>query len=414
MRSKEIRTKRAEAFEQMKVVIDTAEGEDRDLTAEEREKYDAIETEFDSLTERLTRQEATETRERELAATIAETEDKNKETGSTEEQREAAYGEAFDAYLRRGLTFITTEQRNVLTQGVADLPKESRDLSKLTGGAGGFTVPKTFVKRLLAGLREEVTMRAIGAEQLTTTSGEDITFPRVATYGANAGITAELTAITFVDDSFDQVELGAYTYPTGTKISFQLLEDSAVDLERFLNDQIRERIARGQNNHFINGNGTTQPNGVVTAAAVGVTTAAGALTTFTADNIIDLYHSVRRMYRSRGKWLMDDAAVKVLRKLKDNDGQYIWQPGLQADEPDRILGKPVFTDADMPDPAASAKSVLFGDFSKYMIRDVSGIALRRLDERYADQLAVGFIGWMRSDGDLLDLNAIKALQHAAV
>lgn len=419
MTSTQLKQERARVFEQMKALNDLADRENRDLSAEERQSYDRMDGEFERLTQRIADTEKQEERERLLfgdAGVPAGT----PEGGTRDERREAetrekAYEDAFMRYLRGGLMDLEVEQRKLLLQGVQELPQELRDLSKGTNSAGGFTVPTGFLNRLLLAVEEDVVVRSLGATRIQTTTGETLPWPKVTAYGANATITAENTAITFVDDTFDQDSVSAYTYPTGTKVSFQLLADTAVDLEGFLRGRMTERIARAQNAHFLTGTGSGQPEGIVTAVPSGqiVTGATGQTLTVTGDDLIDVMYKIKPAFRRRAKWLMNDQMMKVIRKLKDADGQYLFQVSLREGEPDMLLGKPFFVDANMPTPAASAKSIVFGDFGGYLIRDVAAIAMRRLDERFADALQVGFLAWMRSDGMVQDENAFAVYRHAA-
>jgi len=199
------------------------------------------------------------------------------------------------------------------------------------------------------------------------------------------------------------------------RISFQLLQDSAFDLESWLARKLGIRIARITNEHFTVGTGTSQPEGVVTGASQGKVGASGQTTSVTYPDLVDLEHSVDRAYRTNGQWMFHDSSLKALKKMEDSQNRPLWLPGIAQREPDMILGKPYIVNNDMPEMAASAKSILFGDFSAYCIRDVLGVQLLRLVERYADYLQVGFLAFARHDGGMLDAGTgpIKYYQNSA-
>jgi HK97 family phage major capsid protein len=171
-----------------------------------------------------------------------------------------------------------------------------------------------------------------------------------------------------------------------------------------------EAIGIKANTYFVTGTGSGQPNGIVTAASLGKTAAGAAA--ITGDEIIDLYHSLLRPYRKRAVFLMKDSTVQLIRKLKSSDNQYLWQPGLQAGQPDVLLGRPLYTDPDMPAATTGLKSVLFADVSKYWIRSVGTVTVKRLEELYAATGQVGFRVDRRLDGDLVDSAAAKYLIQA--
>ena len=229
-------------------------------------------------------------------------------------------------------------------------------------------------------------------------------------------ILAENTAASEQDIAFNQITLDAYTYTSKiVRVSYQLLQDSAVDIEDFVGRKMGERVARILNQHFTTGTGTNQPRGIVTAAASGKVGASGQTTSITYDDIVDLVHAVDPAYRGRARFMLSDSSVKALKKLKATDGSPLWVPGTALREPDTLLGYGYTINQDMPSMAANAKSILFGDLSKYLIRNVKGFTLVRMAEKYAEFLQVGFMGFARYDGDLLDAgaNPIKFYQNSA-
>jgi HK97 family phage major capsid protein len=186
-------------------------------------------------------------------------------------------------------------------------------------------------------------------------------------------------------------------------VSAELIQDSAYNLEQVLGNLIGIRLGRGTNAALTTGDGNGDPNGIVVASTAGVTAASA--TAFTADELYDLVHSVDPAYRGMPgcAFMMHDSVIKAIRKLKNGDGQYLWQPGLGVGSPDRLLGYPVEVNQQMAGTIeASAKIALFGDFSKYMVREVAGLRFRKLEERYADTDQVAYIAFLRMDGDLID------------
>jgi HK97 family phage major capsid protein len=198
---------------------------------------------------------------------------------------------------------------------------------------------------------------------------------------------------------------------TTIKVSEELLRDSVFDLEDYISTEFARRIASREEESFFNGDGNGKPLGILAetgGAEVGITTASA--TAITADEIMDLYHELKAPYRNKAVWVMNDATIKALRKLKDNNGQYLWQNSLTADAPHTLLGRPVFTSAYMPTIEAGAKAIAFGNFKYYWIADRQGRSFKRLNELYAKTGQIGFVGSQRVDGKLILPEAIKVLQ----
>ena len=233
----------------------------------------------------------------------------------------------------------------------------------------------------------------------------------MASHGSAAWIDEE-GAYTESDETFGQVQLDAHKVGTVIKVSEELLNDSAFDLEGYIRSEFIRRIGDKEEEAFLNGNGTAKPTGILNTtggAQVGVT-AAGA-TAITADELIDLYYSLKAPYRKNAVWVLNDSTVKVIRKLKDSNGNYLLQPALKDGEVSTILGRPYFTSEPAPEIAAGAKTVIFGDLSYYWIGDRQGISFRRLNELYAGNGQVGFLASKRLDGKTVLPEAIKVLQQ---
>jgi HK97 family phage major capsid protein len=268
---------------------------------------------------------------------------------------------------------------------------------------GGYLVPDEFEQRIIEALQEENIFRTL-ANVIQTSHGER-KIPVVASHGTAAWVD-ENEEIPEGDDKFGIVTLGAHKLATLIKVSEELLQDSVFNLESYIAKEFARRIGRAEEEAFITGNGTGRPTGILTSGEA-VTTAGAAIT---ADEVIDFYHSLKEPYRKTAVFITNDQTVKTLRKLKDANGQYIWQPGLQSGTPDTILGKPFKTSVYMPNIASDAKVLAFGDFSYYWVADRQGRAFQRLNELFAVTGQVGFKATQRVDGKLTLPEAVKVLK----
>jgi HK97 family phage major capsid protein len=399
---KRLQERRANVWEQAKALLDTAEGEKRDLTAEEEQTYqrlnadiDAIDARAKDMVEAEQRTKAADEAFRALLAKPQTQERKGPESDS--ELRRWARGEmrGFDVAAPSGVSF--------------------RDLVKGTTTAGGHTVPVTFYGQLMAHLIEVSGLMMAGPTVLNTASGETIEMP-VTTAHSTATLTPEATALTESDPAFAKRSLGAYKYGVLLQISSELLSDTGVDLEGYLSMQAGRALGNAFGADAVTGNGSSKPTGVMTTATTGKTGATGAAGAFTADDLIDLYYSVISPYRNSTScgWLMRDATLGAARKLKDLQGQYLWQPSIQEGAPDTLLGKPVHTDPNVAAVALSAKSVAFGDFSQYFVRMAGGVRFERSDDYAFNSDLVTYRAIIRADGLLIDqTGAVKVFAGGA-
>jgi len=286
------------------------------------------------------------------------------------------------------------------TREYMNLKTEFRVLAVGTGNLGGFTVPQGFVSSLETALLAFGGVRQV-AEIMRTTSGEDLPWPTMDDTGNSGELLAENAAVNLQDVAFGQIIFKAYKYSSkAIKVSVELLEDSAFNLASVLGTALGERIGRIQNTHFTTGDGSSKPKGIVVASSLGKTTASG--TAITSDELIDLFHSVDPAYRVGASWMLHDGILQAIRKLKDSNNNYLLS-GLAEGTPSRILGAPFTINQQMQATVATAtKTILFGQMSKYKIRDVNQIRLLRLNELYAGNDQVGFLAFFRSDGNLLD------------
>lgn len=284
-------------------------------------------------------------------------------------------------------------------------------LSVGTDSEGGYLVPDEFERTLIQTLEEENVFRKL-AKIIQTSSG-DRKIPVVVTKGTAAWLD-EGEEFDESDSVFGQTSIGAYKLGTMIKVSDELLNDSVFNLESYISTEFARRIGAKEEEAFLVGDADGKPTGIFNAtggAQLGIT--AGSATAITADEIIDLVYSLKAPYRKNAVFLMNDATVKAIRKLKDGQGQYLWQPSLTAGTPDTLLNRPVYTSAYAPIIEAGAKTIAFGDFGYYWIADRQGRSFKRLNELFATTGQVGFLASQRVDGKLILPEAVKTLQQKA-
>lgn len=315
---------------------------------------------------------------------------------------------AFETFLRRGREALTTEDRALLV--------EARDQTAGTNSAGGYLVPPGYWDRISEVLKAYGGLLGV-ANVLTTSTGNPIQWPNNDDTANTGAILGEATQVVEQDLTIGTRTLGAYTYTSNQiRVSNPLLEDSAFDLNTWILSKFTTRWGRAIAADLAGGTGTGQPTGIVPNATVAVTGATGQTTTIIYDNLVDLIHSVDPAYRATGRcrFLMSDSARGVIAKIKDQYGRPLFVPSLIAGQPDTILGYPITIDQSVPVMAASAKSVLFGDFYAGMVVRLVGTGhMARLPERYADYNETGFVGFVRLDGRPDDPNAVKAYSNSA-
>jgi len=411
----EARKQRAKLIHDARQLMDKAEAEKRELTAEEQAQWDSMMAEVDSLKARVEKLEQLAEAEASAGGEGDGTQQNGKEPGGEGRGRivppgqqggggEAREGRASKEYRE---AFYRALRGEASGEEIRMLNSEARALSVGTKTAGGYVVPDEFERTLVKKLDDENVMRRL-CTVLPTVSGErDI--PVEASIGSAAWLD-EAGAYTESDVTFGQVVLSAFKLGRIIKVSEELLNDSFFDLEPYLTDVFARVFGSTEETAMVVGDGTKKPTGVVGDSAKGADAAKGAIT---SDNLIDLFHGLRRPYRKKGTFLMADGTAKLVRKLKDSDGQYLWQPGLQLGQPDVLLGRPVEISDNVPAVGTSTKSVLFGDFSYYWIAQRTGVAMQRLNELYAANGQVGFKGFLRVDGKLTLSEAVVHLLHAA-
>ena len=395
----ELREKRAKAWEAAKAFLDSHRNEKGVLSAEDDASYSRMEQEITDLGKEISRLERQEAFEKELSQPVNMPLTGRPAAGSLGKEKT---GRASDEYRQNFWNMMRSK---------TPMPQVVNALQIGTDSEGGYLVPDEYERTLVEALEEENVFRQL-AKVIRTSSG-DRKIPVVATKGTASWIDEE-GAYLESDDSFGQVSIGAYKVGTMIKVSEELLNDSVFDLEAYISREFARRIGAKEEEAFFTGDGSGKPLGVLAAtggAETGVTAASA--TANTADELIDLFYSLKAPYRRNAVWVLNDSTIKAIRKLKDNQGQYLWQPSLTAGAPDLLLGKPVRTSAYMPAIAADAKTVAFGDFSYYWIADRQGRSFKRLNELYAATGQVGFLASQRVDGKLVLPEAIKVLAQKA-
>lgn len=385
------------------------------MTAENRAAWDAADADFDAITAEIERDAKHVQRANSLNQvdrTGAVPASNTPGGGDPENPAAVAYADAFGLYLRNQP--MSTEQARVL-QGGFDQSTIQAAAGTGTGAAGGYLVPPEFRQTLVEQVTFVAAMRQY-AEVITTETGANLPWPTVNETGQEGEILGENAEIGYQDPTFGQASLDAYMYSSKlVRVSYQLLNDNAFNLNTWLPRALGQRIGRIQNRHFTVGTGTSQPDGIVTSATVGVTGSgsfAGAGGAVTYDNLIDLVDSIDPSYiNENSRFMLNQTTRKSIRKLKDGQQRPLWEPSLQVGAPDVLLGYPVALNNYMASPAVNAKTILFGDIrAAYLIRDVSDVAVMRLTERYAEFLQVGFFAFQRSDGTLQNASAAKTFQ----
>lgn len=368
--------------------------------------YDQKMAEIESINQRIENIE----RINQLAAEEAERNGVIEASGRVAKDKASPAAALFGNWLRGGEKGLNAEEQRAFLN----------TMSTTTGSEGGYTVQAEVAATVLDALKSLGGMRA-AATVIQTGAGNDLSYPTSDGTTEEGEIMAQNAAANTADPSFGTLPLNVYKY--GSKIvtvPIELLQDSSVDVVAFVTNRINQRLARITNKHFTIGTGSSQPNGIVTAAGAGRVGATGQTLTILYDDFVELQHSVDFAYREAGTtaFMMHDSSVKVAKKIKDTAGRPIFLPGYDPANNgsiDFILGQPVMVNNHMPVMAANAKSVIFGDLTKYVIRDAMNMAMMRFDDSaYASKGQVGFLAFLRSGGNLMDVGgAVKYYQNSA-
>jgi len=402
----ELRERQQQKISEARQVLDQITDDTEEARAKELEgQYDNLMTEVDQIEEKANRAAKLADAESRMSQSTPPAAAGQRETPEGNGDSEGrSYREIYADYLRYGPRGIPEDEQ-----------RELRAQSAGTNSEGGFTVAREFFDELMETMQAWGPMLNPGVtRQITTSTGATLEWPTMDDTSNKGALLAENTQDSTSDLTFGQKTLDAYKYTSGIfQVSEELLQDSALDVEGIVRDAMGTRLGRIANEHFTTGDGSGKPNGIVTASTLGKT--ATATDTLDADELIDLYHSIDPAYRGMPgfAWMFNDSTLQAIRKLKDGDGNYLWQePDLRSGEPGRFLNTPYAINQDMPDVATSNKPIVVGAMNRYVVRRVREFAVRRLVERYADFYQIGFVGFGRFDGELIDTSAVKHLVMA--
>ena len=401
----ELKEKRAKVLAMQQEIYRNARNENRDVTDEENARFDRLEQDFARLDREIRQLEVLESRAAQLALTSASGQPAEPLTPEFEDN-ETNYRAAFRKFLRTGSKGLTPAESSMI---------EKRAQTVTTTG-GGYLIPTAFANAI------EVVMKYYGpmmdaavTTELITESGNPLQYPTLNDTSNTGRLLAINTQVTTTDMTFGNVQFDAYKYSSDQLlVPFELMQDSGIDIEALIANGLGERLGRIMNAHLTTGTGSSQPNGVVTASSLGKTAASA--TAITAAELVDLIHSVDRAYRVGPKsgFMLNDLTVAVIKKLTlgASDSTPLWTPSIRDGEPDRIWGYPYWVNNDIDTIATAKKTILFGDFSKYIVRKVGGMRMLRMNERYGDYDQIGFVAFMRMDGDLIASGSVKHLVQA--
>ena len=393
----ELKEKRAKAWEAAKAFLDSKQGSNGLMSAEDAATYDRMEAEVVDLGKEIDRLERQAVIDAELAKATS-TPITNKPNAQV--AGETKTGRATDEYKRA----FWNNMRNRNSYEIQNA------LSIGTDSEGGYLVPDEYEKKLVEALEDEVFFRSL-ATVIKTSSG-DRKIPIVTSKGEAAWID-EGGQFPESDDSFGQTSIGAHKLATMIKVSDELLNDSVFNIEQYISKEFGRRIGTKEEEAFFIGDGTGKPIGIFNKTGGAETGVTAASTGITFDDVMDLYYSLRAPYRNKATWILNDSTVKAIRKLKDGNGNYIWQPSVREGEPDRILNRPYRTSIYVPELAAGNRVMAFGDYSYYWIADRQGRSFKRLNELFAKTGQVGFLASERVEGKLILSEAVKILDVKA-
>lgn len=392
----EMMAKRNQAWEGAKAFVESKQDKDGLMSEEDAETYAEMEQKVKNYGVEIERLQAMEQMERELLKPMSHP---LTTQPMSENKTEQKTGRASNEYKNAVLTALRSNFKqvsNVLQEGINE--------------SGGYLVPEEYDSRLIQGLTEENILRKLGTA--ITTSGEHKI--NIAATTPAASWIEEGGALSFGEATFDQILLDAHKLHVAIKITDELLYDNAFNLESYILDQFAKALANAEENAFLNGDGVGKPLGIFATDGGGqIAVTTNTQSTITADEIINLVYALGRPYRKNAAFILNDQTIALLRKLKDNNGAYLWQPAIQAGEPDRLFGYPVYTSAFVPTIAAGQPVIAFGDFSYYNIGDRGVRSFDQLRELFAGNGMVGFLAKERVDGKLVLPEAVQILKMKA-
>ena len=388
------------------------------MPAADAEKMDAVLAEIEAIDNDIAR----ENRRAQLAAEDPAAMHETLLNAATKDpSKQGSESKALRAFLAGGISNMDEADRaRMLARQTPDIRNA---MSTTTTTEGGFTVATEYQKTLEIAMKAFGGMRAV-ASAIRTATGATLNFPTTDPTAEIGEIVGQNAAVTGQDTVFGNISLDVFKY-SSKKIAlpFELVQDSFIDIEAYIQQLLAMRLGRITNTHYTNGSGSGQPRGLVTAAGSGKVGATGQTTTVLYDDLVDLEHSIDPAYRNQPGvgYMMHDSSVRVLRKIKDGQGRPIFVPGYEGNAlidggaPDRLMGRPININQDVPVMAANAKSILFGQFSKYVIRDVMDLTVFRMtDSAFTLNGQIGFVAFMRTGGNLVDVgSAVKTYSNSA-
>ena len=389
MTIQELITKRAKAWDAAKAFLDSHRGESGILTAEDGETYDRMEKDITDLTKEIERMNRQAAIDDELGKPTGRPLT-SKPSGEEKEKK----GRASDQYRRDLVMAMRTNFHQV-----SDVLQEGVDAD------GGYLVPTEWDNRLIDVLDEENIMRGLATK--ITTSGEHKI--NIAATKPAASWIEEGGALVFGDATFGQIILDAHKLHVAIKITEELLYDNAFGLENYIINQFGMAIANAEEDAFLNGDGAGKPTGLFNPTKGGEIAVKLSGEKISTDDILTLIYALKRPYRKKASFILNDQTLAVIRKLKDNNGAYIWQPSYQAGEPDRICGYTVHTSAYAPVLKTGQPAAAFGDFSYYNIGDRGTRSFQELRELFAGNGMIGYVAKERVDGILVLPEAVQIM-----
>lgn len=382
--------KRSEAWNKAKEFVENHRDEKGLMSEEDHQVYAQMEAEIENYTREIKRME----REKQMDQTLAQPTSKPLTSMPGNSNEPEKTGRARDEYKQAMLKAFRSNFRNI-----SNVLQEGIDTQ------GGYLVPEEYDERLIQGLEQENILRKLGT--VIQTSGEHKI--NIAGTKPAAAWIEEGEALTFGDATFDQVVLDAHKLHVAIKVTEELLYDNAFNLENYLMDSFSKALANAEEQSFLNGDGVNKPLGIFAPTGGGEVAVTTTNEKITSDDILSLVYALKRPYRKNAVFILNDSTLAVLRKLKDNNGAYIWQPSYQQGEPDRLLGYPVYTSAFAPEVEKGKPAIAFGDFSYYNIGDRGIRSFQELKELFAGNGMVGFVAKERVDGKLVLPEAVQIL-----
>ena len=390
----ELKEKRARVWEGAKAFLESKRGENGLLSPEDTATYEQMENDVVNLGKEIERLERQAAIDAQLAKATSKPITERPDGGN--QDLTVKTGTASDEYN----TAFWNRMRGIAQYDVSNALQVGTDTE------GGYLVPDEYERKLVEALDDQNFFRSL-ATVIRTANG-DRKIPIVTSKGEAAWIDEE-GQYPESDDAFGQTSISAYKLATMIKVSDELLNDSVFSIENYISKEFARRIGTKEEEAFFIGDGVGKPTGIFHAAGGAQTGVTANTAAITFDDVMDLYYSLRAPYRSKASWLLNDSTVKAIRKLKDGNGNYIWQPSVREGEPDRILNRPYRTSIFVPELAAGNRVLSFGDYSYYWIADRQGRSFKRLNELFATTGQVGFLASERVDGKLILAEAVKTL-----